>query len=347
MQSLAMAVEALPGLVVAMVANFCWVALDQAGPAGVERLLCTRRTRLGKSGQTICVGDRVRVDGVDWAQARGAVAVLEPRQSLLNRPAVANVSLVVVVVALAEPTLDPLQLTRFLITAESTGQPVLLVFSKADCLPVEEVEAWRTRAAAWGYPALVISSQSGIGLGALSERLAEPGIAVLCGPSGVGKSSLLNGLRPELTLRVGAVSGRLQRGRHTTRHVELFSMAPGALVADTPGFNRPQLPADPAELSALFPELRQCLSQGSCRFSNCLHQGDPGCAAGTAWDRYGLYSQCLADVIAEAERQSRSPGRPDLPGLRQRGGRLEPLLDPSLRQGSRKRQRQEEMSEDN
>jgi ribosome biogenesis GTPase len=142
-----MAVEALPGLVVAMVANFCWVALDQPGTRGVERLLCTRRTRLGKSGQTICVGDRVRVDGVDWAQARGAVAVLEPRQSLLNRPAVANVSLVVVVVALAEPTLDPLQLTRFLITAESTGQPVLLVFSKADCLPMAEVEAWRTRAA--------------------------------------------------------------------------------------------------------------------------------------------------------------------------------------------------------
>jgi ribosome biogenesis GTPase len=346
MQSPAMAVEALPGLVVAMVANFCWVALDQAGPGGVERLLCTRRTRLGKSGQTICVGDRVRVDGVDWAQARGAVAVLEPRQSLLNRPAVANVSLVVVVVALAEPTLDPLQLTRFLITAESTGQPVLLVFSKADCPPMAEVEAWRNRAAGWGYPALVISSQSGMGLGALRERLAEPGIAVLCGPSGVGKSSLLNGLLPELALRVGAVSGRLQRGRHTTRHVELFSIASGALVADTPGFNRPQLPTDPAALSVLFPELRHFLLQGSCRFSNCLHQGDPGCAAGTTWDRYGLYTQCLADVIAEAERQSRATGRPELPGLRQRGGRLEPRLDPSLRQGSRKSQRQEEMSED-
>ena len=74
--------------------------------------------------------------------------------------------------------------------------------------------------------------------------------------------------------------------------------------------------------------------------------GDPGCAAGTTWDRYGLYTQCLADVIAEAERQSRASGRPELPGLRQRGGRLEPRLDPSLRQGSRKRQRQEEMSED-
>ena len=340
-----MVVEALPGLVVAMVANFCWVELDQAGPGGVDRLLCTRRTRLGKSGQTICVGDRGRVDGVDWAQGRGAVAVLEPRQNLLHRPAVANVSLVVVVVALAEPTLDPLQLTRFLITAESTGRPVLLVFSKADCLPMAEVEAWRARAAAWGYPALVISSQTGRGLDALKQRLTAPGIAVLCGPSGVGKSSLLNHLRPELALRVGAVSGRLQRGRHTTRHVELFALAPGALVADTPGFNRPQLPGDPAEVSALFPELRQCLGQGSCRFSNCLHQGDPGCAAGTDWDRYALYSQCLADVITEAERQSRAPGRPELPGLRQRGGRLEPRLDPSLRQGSRKRNRQE-MSED-
>jgi len=336
-----MAAEPLPGLVVALVANFCWVQLDQPGADGVERLLCTRRTRLGKSGQSICVGDRVRVDGIDWQAGRGAVAVLEPRQGRLERPAVANVTRVVVVVALAEPALDPMQLTRFLLTAECTGQPVLLVLSKADCLPTAEVEAWLQRTAAWGYPALAISSRTGVGLDALRQRLAEPGIAVLCGPSGVGKSSVLNALRPELGLRVGAVSGRLQRGRHTTRHVELFALAPGALVADTPGFNRPQLPEDPSLLAGLFPELRQRLERQRCRFSNCLHQEDPGCAMGRDWDRFPLYSQCLADALAEAERQDRSGGRTDQPGLRQRGNRLEPRLDPSLRQGSRRRQRQE------
>jgi ribosome biogenesis GTPase len=152
---------------------------------------------------------------------------------------------------------------------------------------------------------------------------------------------VLNAIRPELDLRVGAVSGRLQRGRHTTRHVELFALAPGALVADTPGFNRPQLPEDPSLLAGLFPELRQRLQQQCCRFSNCVHQGDPGCAMGSDWDRYPLYSQCLADGLAEAERQERAGSRSELPGLRQRGNRLEPRLDPALRQGSRRRQRQE------
>ncbi|MFM7314908.1 MAG: GTPase RsgA, partial [Cyanobium sp.] len=107
-----------PALVVALQANYCWVVLDQPGPGGQQRLLCTRRTRLGKSGQRICVGDRVRLDGIDWPAGRAAVAELEARRNLLTRPAVANVDQVLVVVALAEPAPDPLQITRFLITAE-------------------------------------------------------------------------------------------------------------------------------------------------------------------------------------------------------------------------------------
>ncbi len=334
-----------PGLVVALQANYCWVLLDRPGPAGVTRLLCTRRTRLAKSGQMICVGDRVGVDGIDWGSGRGAVAAVEPRAGLLERPAVANVSLVVVVVALAEPALDPLQLTRFLITAEAAGQPVQLVFSKADLLPPVAVEAWCRRVAAWGYPALAISTLRRQGLEGLRQRLSQQGLAVICGPSGVGKSSLLNGLCPELGLRVAAVSGRLQRGRHTTRHVELFSLAPGALVADTPGFNRPELPADPALLPLLFPEVRQRLAAGSCRFSDCLHQGEPGCVVGDDWERHGWYSACLADIRDQAERQERLGSRPPQPGLRRRGDRLEPRLDPQLRQASRRRQRQQAWQE--
>ena len=330
-----------PGQVVALLANYCWVELDRAGPSGVRRVLCTRRTRLGKSGQTIAVGDRVWVDGIDWPAGRGAVAALEPRDGLLERPAVANVARVVVVVALAEPALDLLQLTRFLLTAEATGRPVLLVFSKADLVPPEVADDWCGRASAWGYEALAVSTRTGQGLDRLQQRLGQPGIAVLCGPSGVGKSSVLNGLCPELGLRVAAVSGRLQRGRHTTRHVELFPLAPGALLADTPGFNRPRLPADPAALGALFPEIRQRLRSAACRFGNCLHQGDPGCAVGCDWERYGLYGQCLADLVLEGERAGRTQGRSAESGLRRRGQGLEPRLAPGLRQSSRRRQRQQ------
>ncbi|MFO7629867.1 MAG: ribosome small subunit-dependent GTPase A [Prochlorococcaceae cyanobacterium] len=330
------------GLVVALQANFCRVQLDQAAPGQAGTLLCTRRTRLGKSGQQICVGDRVRLEGIDWAAGRGAVAAIEPRQAPpLQRPAVANVDRVVVVIALAEPSPDPLQLTRFLVTAEASGRPVQLVLTKVDRTSPEQAELWRRRLSLWGYDPALVSVVSGSGLEPLRQRLALPGIAVLCGPSGVGKSSLLNALLPQLQLRVGAVSGRLQRGRHTTRHVELFALAPGALLADSPGFNRPQLPADPVELAACFPELRACLAEASCRFSNCLHRGDPGCVVAAGWDRFPLYLNCLEECLEQKERLSSGAELDQEPGLRQRGDRLEPRLKASLRQPSRRSQRQQ------
>jgi ribosome biogenesis GTPase len=329
--------DAARGLVVALQANYCRVQLDRPGPGGIERLLCIRRTRLGKTGQQIRVGDRVELDGLDWSAGRAAVSALLPRDSLLERPAVANCSRVVVVIALTQPVLDPLQLTRFLLTAEATGEPVEVVLTKADLLPETEVWEWRDRLSAWGYAPVAVSVQTGQGLDLLRDRLSRAGISVLCGPSGVGKSSLLNALLPDLRLPVGQVSGRLQRGRHTTRHVELFPLAPGALLADTPGFNRPELPADPRLLPSLFPEVRRALHHRGCRFGNCLHQGDPGCAVGTAWDRSPLYGQCLQEVLdrgaATAER--------DTGGLKQRGARLEPRLEPRWRRPSRRRQRQE------
>jgi ribosome biogenesis GTPase len=338
--------EPLPGRVVALQANYCLVSLDGptepgsdgSGPGGYGRLLCTRRTRLDKSGLQVCVGDRVLVAAVDWRARRGAVVGLEPRHSLLQRPAVANVNRVVVMAALAEPALDPLQLTRFLITAETTGQPVQVVLSKADLLPAAEVRAWCRRLEGWGYATAAVSTRSGKGLEPLRRQLAAPGIAALCGPSGVGKSSLLNALAPALELRVAAVSGRLRRGRHTTRHVELFPVAPGALVADSPGFNTPALPADPQTLAAAFPELLARLRVSPCRFADCRHQGDPGCGVGDGWDRQGIFGRCLEEV--EAAAAARCRGRQGDRGLRQRGDRLEPLLDPQLRRSSRSTRRQ-------
>ncbi|MCT0199160.1 ribosome small subunit-dependent GTPase A [Synechococcus sp. CS-1325] len=318
------------GLVVALQANFCQVQLDLPGPGGLERLLCVRRSRLGKSGQQVCVGDSVELDGLDWVARRGAIVALKPRSSLLGRPAVANCNRVVVMVALAEPDLDPLQLTRFLLTAEATAQAVELVFSKADLLPGEAVQGWLRRVEAWGYQPLAFSLTTGEGLTEIRQRLCKPGLAVLCGPSGVGKSSLLNALAPALALRVGRVSGKLRRGRHTTRHVELFSLAAGALLADTPGFNRPEIPADPNRLAALFPEVVGRLALGPCRYTNCLHQGDPGCAVGTDWDRYPAYRQCLQELL--------DPG-PAVPERRQ------PKRDARLRETSRRSRRQQEQDQ--
>jgi ribosome biogenesis GTPase len=321
-----------PGRVVAVEANFCRVHLVSPGPEGQAHLLCTARARLAKGGLGICVGDWVEVEGIDWVQGRGAVARRGQRSNLLSRPAVANVGRVVVVVSLKEPEPDPMQITRFLVSAEQLDLPVDLVLSKADGLPPGWLEAWCGRLAAWGYTPLPVSTQTGAGLEALAQHLARPGIAVLCGPSGVGKSSLLNALVPGLALRVAPVSGRLQRGRHTTRHVELVSLPghPEALLADTPGFNRPALPATPAELVRCFPELRALAQQQPCRFSDCRHSGESGCAIGEGWPRHALYRQCLAEVES---------GAPP-PGLGRSG-------ETALRQASRRRrhlQRQGEIS---
>jgi ribosome biogenesis GTPase len=206
------------------------------------------------------------------------------------------------------------------------------------------VDQWLQRATGWGYQPLAVSTAAASGLEGLRQRLSRPGLAVLCGPSGVGKSSLINALIPDLGLRVAAVSGRLQRGRHTTRHVELFPLADDALLADTPGFNRPVLPTQVADLISCFPELRARLLGRSCQFSDCQHQDEPGCAVGSGWDRQPLYSQCLQELLAE-QRRSAGSNRVEAGGLRQRGDRLEPRLEARYRQLSRRGRRQQAAAE--
>ncbi|MEG4572131.1 ribosome small subunit-dependent GTPase A [Microcoleus sp. N3A4] len=126
-------------------------------------------------------------------------------------------------------------------------------------------------------------------------------ITVICGPSGVGKSSLINQLIPALNLRVSAVSGKLGRGRHTTRHVELFELPGGGLLADTPGFNQPALECDPSELAEYFPEARQRMALGSCQFSDCSHRDEPNCVVRGGWERYEYYLNFLEEAIVRQQ----------------------------------------------
>jgi len=283
------------GIVVALQANYLEVELDDPPDGIPARLLCTRRTRLSHRGAAVHVGDRVAVEAIDPGQARAVVAAVEPRSSWLTRPPVANVSLVVVALAVDQPAFDLDQASRFLLTAERTGLPVQLLLTKSDLLDEQQQEQLRQRLRGWGYEPLLLSSRTGLGMDGLRQRLQDTALSVLCGPSGVGKSSVLNALMPHLSLRVGAVSGRLQRGRHTTRHVELFPLNQGSRVADTPGFNRPDLPNDPRELGMLFPELRDQLEPWPCRFRDCLHRGEPGCGVQRNWERYALYTAALEE----------------------------------------------------
>ena len=302
---------AITGTVLAVQANYYRVILDQAftlellDESGqkfsqlVHELLCIRRARLKKIGQQICVGDRITIEEPDWQGGRGAISEVEPRRNLLDRPTVANVDRILLVFALAEPSLDPHQLSRFLVKAESTGVDVLLCLNKRDLVSAQIWQTWCDRLRSWGYPPIAISTYTREGIDELAQHL-QTGVTVVAGQSGVGKSSLINLLIPNLQVRVGEVSQRLGHGKHTTRHVELFALPAGGYLADTPGFMQPNLTVTPQELTDCFPEARQRLASGeSCHFNDCLHRRDePNCVVRGDWERYEHYIAYLEEAIA-------------------------------------------------
>lgn len=332
------------GTVLAVQANFYRVRLASV-LAPQSELLCVRRSRLKKIGQQVMVGDHVEVDAPDWQGRRGAIAQVLPRQSALSRPAVANANQILLVFALAEPQPEPHQINRFLITAEETGLRLRVALSKADLVTPEQQQAWQQQLKTWGYDALVLSVPKSWGWQSLQEILLNQ-LTVICGPSGVGKSSLIQYLMPNTSLRTGAVSEHSGRGKHTTRHVELFELTAGGLLADTPGFNQPELPQSSQALANCFPEIRQRLAQGNCQFQDCYHHHEPGCVVRGDWPRYPFYLDCLQSIQQQSMALESSPLPSSSPRVKSKSGylgqvSLEPLLDTKkYRRRSRREQHQ-------
>ena len=234
---------------------------------------CRARGRFRRQDQSPLVGDFVRITRQG---DKGVLEALLPRKNAFIRPAVANIDQLVVLASCAIPVTEPFLIDRVLAIAQLQNVPALVVVNKDDLAPAQPLAEIYRRA---GVPVLVTSAETGEGIEALREALAGK-LSCLTGNSVVGKSSLLNRACPQLQLPVGEVSEKLGRGRHTTRHIELYSLGSNTFVADTPGFSafdteRMEL-VHKEQLQYAFPEFAPYL--GHCQFPDCAHRKEPGCA---------------------------------------------------------------------
>lgn len=249
-------------------------------------LTCRARGKFRREGIAPLVGDRALVR--ELGGGAGRVEEILPRRNAFSRPAVANIDQFVVVASAALPRTDPYLIDRMLCAAVLKGCEVLVALNKCDLDPAEEL--YRIYAAA-GIRALRTSASTGEGLEDLAAALRGK-ISALAGDSGVGKSSLLDALDPSLSIPVGEISAALGRGRHTTRHVEIFRLSCGADVVDPPGFasfGMEDLDRELKErLPETFPDFLPYL--GRCRFTGCSHTKEAGCAVLDALSRGEIQS---------------------------------------------------------
>lgn len=259
---------------------------------------CRARGIFRKDGVTPHVGDRVTVSL--WEEEEGQKGVIDeilPRRNVFVRPPVANVDCFVIVTAVAKPTPNFLVLDQFLVMAEEQRTEILICFNKTDLAEPGDLEKLK-KVYETLYPVCFVSGRSGEGVDRLRRALAGRQSA-LAGPSGVGKSTLLNDMLGKARMETGEISKKTSRGKHTTRHAELFSMEGGGMLFDTPGFTSfDVLDAEEEELCFLFPEMEPYA--GLCRYDNCRHLKEPGCAVRNALEegiiqpsRYASYEEFI------------------------------------------------------
>lgn len=291
----------MEGRVIKLLAGYYFVQ------AGATLLRCRGRGKLRLLDETPCVGDLVEVVALDAGE--GVVEAILPRLNMLERPLVANVSQVVVVAAMTSPEPNLALVDRVLVAAEAFALQGVVFLNKADLRVRKELRDIYEKA---DYRVIEGSLAGSDELGELLEVLRGH-TSVLAGQSGVGKSSLVMRLRPELDLAVGEVSAKTRHGRHTTRHVELYYLPTyDAYIADTPGFSRFDLPKGLSShnLAGFFPEMRFAREQ--CRFGNdCRHVSEPGCEVRTgilprgemALERYESYLALLEEIRQQERNQ--------------------------------------------
>ena len=265
---------------------------------GGEVVTCTARGRLKRAQGEIVVGDLVSLTlGPEGA----VIEAIEPRRNLLRRPLVANVDQAVLVFALRDPEPSLLVIDRFLVALRAAELPVLLCFNKLDLAGPEEGRELAEYYRRLGFAAVITSALTQEGRTGLLNHLYGHS-SVFCGPSGVGKSALINMVKPGAELPTGEISPKLRRGRHTTRAARLIPLGRAGFVVDTPGYTQVELAGlERADLLRGFPEIA-ALADG-CRYRSCAHLAEPGCAVKEAVNRgsiaaarYQHYCQFAAEI---------------------------------------------------
>ena len=276
--------------------------------AGDQLVTCKARGRFRHDGSSPLVGDRVELS--TDAQGRGRIDQILPRRNRFVRPAVANVDQIVMFASGANPVSDPFLIDRVAAIAAMNACETVVCVNKVDLDPAERlIEIYRGA----GFPVVVCSAETGAGVEELRDAIRGK-TSAFTGNSGVGKSSLLNRLVPDLALPTGEVSEKLGRGRHTTRHVELFALGEETYVADTPGFASFEVdllePIRCEDLQHAYREFEPYL--GQCRFPDCRHLKEPDCAVRAALEagkiapeRYQSYERLyeIAKSIPEWEKK--------------------------------------------
>lgn len=259
------------GKIIRGIAGFYYVHVPKIGI-----LECKAKGAFRNNKIKPLVGDNVDVEILDKEKMLGNISDILDRKNSIIRPSVANVDQAVVIFAASFPKPNLNLLDRFLLMMQTQKVPTAICFNKSDDIGTEELEAYAAHYANTDCEVFCTSTVTGDGVKGFREHIIGK-TTVLAGPSGVGKSSLMNVLFPEADMEIGAISEKIKRGKHTTRHSELFSLGDDTYVMDTPGFTSLRLPElEKEEIKDYYPEFDEYI--GECRFQGCVHISEPDCA---------------------------------------------------------------------
>lgn len=288
----------------AIVVRFHSNMLDVVDNQTRKRYTCTLRGKFKKQGIRPIVGDIVEYIG--FQDMKGRIENILPRKNELDRPKIANIDQVILVLTVSHPPISLLTLNKFLIMAEFQDIESVLVFNKADLLNQQEKQEQQrlTEYYSRHYTTIQTSAKTGEGLDLL-KRIFNGKTSTLAGMSGVGKSSLLNAVEPGLKLKEGMLSQQLERGKHTTTYTELLMIGESGLIADTPGFAFLDLTDFKKEsIRFLMPDFMNY--SPDCSFENCSHINEPDCAVKEAVQegkilssRYDSYIKIIEEIGVE------------------------------------------------